>query len=315
MARCLIFLLLSIRSVAALTEFGVTYEFSGGRFGDCLLSYLHAKWLAHTKNIPLFYRPFPYSSQLTLHTKEFPYANLKGEPRLRSLIGNCPLNPRITLPILYICPYFPEDLWEQRYTLGLNGLPWQIFTVNWKDLSFRQAVHEMLAPLQTLELITPPSNCITIAIHFREGGGFDDALAHAGWPLKFPPLNFYIEALTQAIDLFPGKPIYCFLFTDALNPQLYAAQIVAALPQEISLTLDYRRVDNSPSKHVLEDFFSFFHFDVLIRPQSNFSMIPSLIHDFALVYSPESFSRQDENTQITEIKVGKNEPLLERLLR
>ncbi|HEV7737800.1 MAG TPA: hypothetical protein VGO47_10580, partial [Chlamydiales bacterium] len=39
----------------------ITYEFSGGRFGDNLLAYFHAKWVSYKYNIPFFYKEFPYS--------------------------------------------------------------------------------------------------------------------------------------------------------------------------------------------------------------------------------------------------------------
>src|SRR5665213_983093 len=51
-------------------EKAVTYEFSGGRLGDNLLSYLHAKWISYRHQIPLLYKPFKYSDKLMLDTNE-----------------------------------------------------------------------------------------------------------------------------------------------------------------------------------------------------------------------------------------------------
>jgi hypothetical protein len=298
-----------ISHLAAFSELGVTYEFSGGRFGDCLLSYLHAKWIAYEKQIPLFYRPFAYSSQLVLHDKETNLSDLGDTPRLRFRMGNGPVNPRIPFPILYICPYFPEDPWELAQT-KYNSAPWFYFAVNWKDPQFRYFVLPLIQPKKELSLVVPPLDRITIALHYREGGGYDDQSAHEGWPLKFPPLHFYVDALLSAIELCHSKPIYCHIFTDALHPELIAEAIQSAIPKETPILFGYRKEKNSPTQNVLEDFFSLFHFDILIRPQSNFSMIPSLLHDFVAVYSPASFIREGTKVIIekTRLERGKEIP-------
>lgn len=298
----------------AVAEFGVTYDFSGGRFGDCLLSYLHAKWLAYEKNIPVIYRPFGYSSQLVLEEKERTFSNLGSEPRMRVYWG-VPPNPNIRLPLLYICPYFPEDPWELTYTKRSDGSDWVYFKVDWKDPHFRQIVREMVAPKKNLALSVPPKDRISIAIHFREGGDYDFSDKYEKWPMKFPPLQFYIDSLLSAIEWSGGKPLYCHVFTDALNPGDWVEKIQAAVPPETPIVFDYRKKNNKPSANVLEDFFSLFNFDILIRPQSNFSLVPSLIHDFALVYSPIGNMGPDGKVTITQVNVDKDENLCWRLLQ
>ena len=67
--------------------------------------------------------------------------------------------------------------------------------------------------------------------------------------------------------------------------------------------------------NVLVDFFSLFQFDVLIRSQSNFSLIPSLLHDFALVYSPTAYSRNGEEIVIEKWEVALHEEVYQKLLR
>jgi hypothetical protein len=64
----------------------------------------------------------------------------------------------------------------------------------------------------------------------------------------------------------------------------------------------------------LEDFFSLFQFDVLIRPQSNFSLIPSLLHDYALLCFPSNFSRFGARPIITNIEMQVDEELCKKLL-
>lgn len=290
--------LLLCQSLFAITEFGVTYDFSGGRFGDCLLSYLHAKWIAYQKDIPLFYKPFQYSSQLRLHECEKYLSDLRGEPRIRVRLDGGPLNPGIRLPVLYICPYFPEDAWE----LTQHKWPYS-FQVDWKDPQFRQIVRSLVEPRYPLILHRPPEGFTSIAIHFREGGGFDDQSAYEGWPMKFPPLHFYIDSLLAAIDLSQEKPIYCYVFTDAVHPEGFVHALQQAIPPQVPIQFNYRKVGNHHRSNVLEDFFSFFHFDILIRPQSNFSIVASLLHDFVAVYSPEEFTKTGSEVKITKIRI------------
>src|ERR1700728_1817882 len=51
----------------------ITYALSGGRFGDNLLAFMHAKWFSYRFKLPLLYKPFPYSDQLQLSLDEKPY--------------------------------------------------------------------------------------------------------------------------------------------------------------------------------------------------------------------------------------------------
>ncbi len=45
----------------------VTYDFSGGRLGDNLISFSHVLWASYKYEVPLLYRSFKYSDQLQLH--------------------------------------------------------------------------------------------------------------------------------------------------------------------------------------------------------------------------------------------------------
>ena len=66
--------------------------------------------------------------------------------------------------------------------------------------------------------------------------------------------------------------------------------------------------------NVLEDFFSLFNFDILIRPQSNFSIVPSLLKDYAIVYAPRDFIREDKTITITKTELVVNQELYQMLI-
>ena len=48
----------------------ITYELSGGRLGDNLVAYIHAKWISYKHDIPLEYKPFEHSNELVLCQQE-----------------------------------------------------------------------------------------------------------------------------------------------------------------------------------------------------------------------------------------------------
>ena len=52
----------------------VSYQFNGGRFGDQLVTYVHARWVAYKFNLPLLYKRFDYSDQLmvdSMHQQKY----------------------------------------------------------------------------------------------------------------------------------------------------------------------------------------------------------------------------------------------------
>lgn len=311
------FLFLSCSLWGEIKELGVVYEFSGGRFGDNLLSYLHAKWFAYQHQIPLYYEPFPFSSDLVLDDREpLLYRFFPKKPFVWHNISNGLPDPRITLPILYICPYAPEN--QQELT---DPAPshWINYKVDWKDPEFRMIIKEMITPKISLDLIEPLPYAINIALHVREGGGYDSFLdLNKGTPffsLKFPPLDFYVHGLKKIFRLFPDKVYRCHLFTDASSPKAIVEKIKERLPTDIPITFSCREQQNYPNQNVLEDFFSFFLFDILIHPQSNYSIIPALIHDFAVVFSPMESIIQEGHIEITETKIEINEELCQKLMK
>jgi|SRR5579862_5434200 len=291
---------------ASLCQSAVTYDFSGGRLGDNLIGYLHAKWLSYQYQIPLVYKPFRYSSELMMDVCET-VLNCSYQGNVELAVGNL---DSITsdASLLYTCPYFPENPWDiEHYPHNFH------FKVDWKNEEFRNLARKMISPKKSLRLIVPFKDTINMAIHIREGGGYDDENNIIGNPLKLPPMHFYIQGLSEVLPLFKGKPIYCYVFTDAQHPEVLVEELKKTVPSDTSIVFDWRRQGNHHGSNVLEDFFSLFHFDVLIRPQSNFSIVPSLLQDFAVVCTPTDFLNKDRQITITKIHVDVNQKLFDEL--
>jgi hypothetical protein len=299
----LVFLIFLSHSVLCITS-AVTYTFSGGRLGDNLLSYCHAKWISYTYNIPLLYKPFGYSEQLMLDLLEIPYSD-DLESQFEAVITysiDTQIDPKNGC--LYVIPFFPESIFN-RYD---KDCPY-LFTVDWEDQAFKSLLQAMIAPINPAPNALLWDESITVAIHVRKGTGWDipnyritpEALT-ASHPLRFAPDSFYIEQLKKIVGLFPGRKIYVYLFTDHDNPGELAdkyAQVVAC----DRMTIDYRRSENNEFINVLDDFFALQKFDCLIRADSNFSFIASKLGNYKVQISPWHGYVTQQGTLIDEVQL------------
>lgn len=289
--------LISIFLLCFLYAFGaeVTYELSGGRFGDNLVSYLHAKWISYQYNISLAYQPFQYSDQLVLHLfeKRGSYPRLK---RITLTKNNLTIDRNKQW--LYVVPYFAEVLSEHKHPANRN---WIYFPVNWNDQRFRQQIKEMIKPRDPEILrFDLPEDKITVALHVRKGGGFDKPLlsdaeviqhpysyyADYHSMLKFPPEKFFVEQLRRVSEHFHNAPLYVYVFTDDTNPTALVQRLKNQLGNYPNIEFDYRKENNRHDANVLKDFFALITFDCLIRPQSNFSLVAAKLADYKLEIYP-----------------------------
>ena len=279
----------------------VTYTFSGGRLGDNLLAYCHAKWIANKFKIPLLYKPFSYSDRLMMHILEQKYddARVKNFESIVMVQNLNQINPDAN--ILYVIRYFPESMFELTRPHFAH-----YFIVDWNDPAYKSELQKMLAPLNMPILIQPPQGYLSVAVHVRKGTGYDiSTLAEfdklcADSPFKMPPDSFYIAQIKRIAQIYQGsKPLYVYLFTDHNNPaeivEYYKSQL-----QDSSIVFDYRKTKNIHNANVLEDFYSITNFDCLIRPDSNFSFIASKISDHQLIISPSGYMIKDGRVIITE---------------
>lgn len=275
----------------------LTYNFSGGRFGDCLIAYIHAKWVAYKYGLKFLYRPFFYSDQLVLHKEELPFDKTKQYDRKIKLIDEAQINTDISANCLYIVPYYPECIAELiQYK---KNYPF-CCAVDWNDQVFLAQIRYLISPIKELQLLSLPTDCRCVALHVRKGGGYDAkplldggifrttrgaTAADVSYPLKFPPDDFYIEQLRNVSTSFNNAPLYVYIFTDDQNPKRLADKYAAELNLP-NIIFDYRKTGNVHNANVLEDFFSMMKFDVLIRSESSFSLVASRLAPGQLVIYP-----------------------------
>ena len=278
-------------------ETKVTYGLSKGRLGDQFVSYLHAKWIAHRYSIPLLYRPFPHSDSFLFHTLETPVNRRQKTITLTNLQwlerpADC----------VYLIPYAPEC--QHDYTFFPPGYQKEhpYVEVDWEDKKFIEWVRPYLSLRVPIQLIPLPSDKVTVALHIRRLAGEDALLPNllSYFPYKFLPDSFYIEQLRWIYQEMGEKPLYVYLFSNDPNLQGLAKSYQAAL-QLPNITFDFRppRTDA-----LLSDFFSMMHFTILVRPESNLSIVADRLGFQKIVLSPEHVTiRKGAENVVDKVKI------------
>lgn len=307
------FLLISVISPQCLiSKSAVTYGLSGGRLGDNLLSYVHAKWISYAYGIPLLYRPFEYSDQLIMHYLETPLTNemIGAFDEIVDISHTESYTIEPDKNILYVIPYFPESIIEREH----NPRYFYYFPVNWKDAGFNNLLKQMISPVHALEYPTIPDDVLSVALHVRIGTLFDigglseyeEQTKQGINQLKFPPFSFYHEQIKRICSLYPHRKIFIYLFTDHTNPQ----ELVDIFSKSVDpkrVTFEYHKKQNCYYLNVLEDFFSFQIFDCMIRPDANFSLVASKISNYKTLISPWHAIRKNDEIVIDVINVEEQE--------
>ncbi len=293
MKHILVSILFLVHGVAHARAY-VTYGFSGGRFGDNLISYAHAKWISYKYGIPLLYKSFPYSDQLVLHKSEIPFDNVRNRKIIR--LSRQDMRIDVNKDVIYEVPYFSEFAWDRNMSYNEHAMIY--FPVDWHDTLFMNQLRSMIKPINRFQEPDLPENKITVALHIRRGGGFDPALSydHKGprpaqfvdhiFPLKFPPLPFYVEHLKKLSEQYNNQPLYVFIFTDDQEPEKLVNSLNSELKDYPNIEYDYRKSGNHHTRNVLEDMFAMTRFDCLIRPLSNYSFWAGKLKSFEFELCP-----------------------------
>jgi len=279
----------------------LTYTRSGGRFGDDLVAYTHVKWLSHLYGIPLLYKPFPFSDMLKLHYSE----TLYDEKKISGMYKKVNFNSRMRLirdspqGLLYIIPYFPESLQEYE---NINSF-FLYSKVNWSDQKFMQELRSLISPVHELKLIPLPQDKITVAVHVRKGTQNIDTYQWINkLPFKFPNDTFYIESIKKIYEIFE-QPLYVYIFTDCPSPQKIKNTFEHAINNP---HIQFACRNSSSDADLLVDFFSMMHFDCLIRPDSNYSIMASRLGTFKIIISPASLKKSGNGNVIDKIHIEQN---------
>lgn len=273
------------------TNSGITYGFSGGRFGDNILTVAHSVYLSHCLGLPVIYRPFPFSEYLQLsidpsmlqankHRKQLldlssrkNYLNL-----FKNWLNGLPSNVSILLP------YYGDDVEEKALQMQ----------VNWNDADFLQKLRNLISPLISIPTYEILPGKMSVALHVRTGVGYDVARnVQFVDPFKIPPRQYYIDAL-KLLHQALGSPLHIYIFTDDPDPEMVLQEFQKEF-QSYPFLFSRPRKASINNLDVLEDFFSLGQFECLIRSNSNFSYTASRLFAYRAAISPEHYQRNKKN--------------------
>lgn len=310
----------------------VTYTLEGaGRFGDCVLMYSKAKYFALKHNMVLLYKPFSFSNELTLHTREIYWSQDLEKEFLHKKFVTCArdINQNIS-GTLYVVDLFTTfaDVAPQRTHRQLEPVDhWinlfadEIYQMMQQDPAYKSIIKDMLKPTRTLPRPDFPQWHISVAVHIRTGTGYDGNLwskqlysefkrttqkimpvtywiADCACPLRFPPIQYYIDQINNLSDLVNGYPLYVQIFTDDEHPEEILNTIKKCCDGAITITLG---TSGLWQNRIIDDIYAMSMFDCLIKPCSFFSGISQLVGDHKLIIRPDDFCYDDQALYITDM--------------
>jgi hypothetical protein len=267
----------------------VTYDFNGGRLGDNFASFARAKWISYKCDIPLLYKPFPFSDQLVLHETE----KLFDDTDLHNFKATITLKKFSYNQIQKNA----ENLYITKYQLKM---PENIFA----DQIFMAKLKKLLTPIFLKEKVPMHKKRANVAIHVRTGGSFlPDANRVNRQPLRFPPHLFYIDSIRSLYQIIK-QPLYVYIFTDDVNPAKLALEFLKEL-NDIDIEFGYRKDANDHDINVIEDFCAMTKFDYLIRPKSHFSIWAQRLGNPKIVIYPRKAVLLSDGWFISKISITK----------
>jgi len=272
----------------------VTYELNGGRFGDNLSSYCRAVWISYRYNIPLLYKSFKYSEQLSLSNHGVPMNKEVASQFKRKLI--IPKHNRYdivkTSGLLYIVG------WKSKVP------------VNWRNKDFISLLKKCVTLSSLSSKIEVPYNHISVAVHVRTGGDYaPDRKIRSRQPKRFAPYQFYVDQIKRIRSMFEDKDLYVHVFTDDSNPEALIRNFKKSIEDE-HIKYGCRQRGNNCHSHVLEDFFAMTKFDCLIRPESLYSIYAERLGNHEVVIYPVRVNPAGRKRELAvrEITIKKRTP-------
>lgn len=275
----------------------VTYEFNGGRFGDNIITYCKAKWVANKYNIPLLFRNFESADQLMMSELEQRLTKEKKAKfaKIKMILDDEKNTIDPYSNTLYVVHYYYKDKDWPAFDGKTDWIQHDVMFKSFKKNSaFVTKLKQMLAPQKETVHIPSNKNNLSIALHVRKGSGPDTEEVIKDHPLKFPPDTFFIEQVKTIAQENPDKNIDLYLFTDDKNPQKLA-QEYSALLNEKRIRIFHRSSSEQNSKALADDLQLMTECDILVRGSSSFSKIAQIIGNHTKIVFPTKYIRNQEN--------------------
>ncbi len=187
----------------------ISYEYCGGRFGDKILGYSHARYLSYITRIPFLSRSssnrdYLISDQLMIDYESFPF-----QEKSRQYIQVFPIKSSETLaeffrmlqdpgtpPTLFMVDYFPSDISEW----DLDSSWTTTLVIPWKEEGFANYLRNSLQPRIPIPDFTMKGR-LNVADHMRDLSGADtDDPSRRLFPLKHPNMEYHERQIRRVYE-------------------------------------------------------------------------------------------------------------------
>ncbi len=272
-----------------------------------MVAYFHAKWIAMKYHLPFLYKPFPYSDQLGMDTRNVPWSKAYQFKRRVVIRSEREINPNAS-STLFIVPYFPE----LKYELATSWKGKFHFSMDLEDPVFKQELIRCLTPKDPIPTIPLPVDRKTVGMHVRRGGGYDHKNAHLKDPIRFPPDSYFTESLSLVINHFPNEPLYVYVLTDDPHPEDLLKRYKECFAGYDNIEFACRTSGNHYDANVLTDFFTIPKFDSFIGSGSHFSVMAAKLGDYDVLIFPVHATIVDGIVTIDQIDVKQRSFILQK---
>ncbi len=237
------------------------------RTGDRTVSRMNAEYWGWKANLPVLHQDF-FGADFF----QFSTSGLKGLLYFKQIVTlKAPEDVETMIAadhaksILYQVPFYPYSRDLSRESTSCS---YPKFTTDW--IEFQPRARQLLQTVGALYQYPFPKDSYYIAIHWRDGGNFDDERTKSIHPLKLPTAEFYINELRRLLQsdaIAPDKRIHIHVFTDALNPEAVCAQVASVTNEcDRDITIGFRR-----KATLKDDIANMGRFSAMIRSDSNLS--------------------------------------------
>ena len=268
----------------AVTSGAVRTRDPGGRFGASLMTYLVSKSVAYHNNLTCLLYPFPYAKDLKLYQVEKKYSAHWNRNK-KEIAANLARHKKIYGRIIYLGEIKDLAADKERHSSSLYLADTGCGHGGPLTPEFIKLVRHLVSPIAPIRPIPAPPNTISVAVHIRTGGTYDDPKMCAQTPQRCQPITFFASHIKSIAQHHRDKEIYVRVFTDDTKPNAMLAKL-HKLIGENNVIYDTRKQGNNHDKNVLIDFFTMASYNYLIKPYSAFSATAGIIGDHRMIMEP-----------------------------
>lgn len=312
-----------ITSVLLQADNYITFKPWHGRLGDQLWNICKSLLLADKYSLPFIFKPFSNADKFP--SQQHSAIQEESKKKIIKVFYEDDIKKNLHKEnILFLTNFYTRPN-ELLYNYCLD------------HKQFHNKLRSLFTPNTTTNRINLPNDKITVALHVRKGSKTDpqqsslqeyvttdtmtnyvvdqqelfvassehktnSSAVDKRYPLKFPPHQYYIDAIKKLSELLHHKPLYVHLFTDHHNPEM----LVKKIKQLVDLpNIEWQARSNKTKQEitVFDDFYNMIQCNCLIRSDSSFSKVIQLLGNYQTIIYPINGTWYDKKLIIDQVGI------------